>query len=490
MINLLQRLAGRAYGSAVGWSLVFTVIRAGGNLLVLPLMLRKLSPEDLGLWYVFLSLGGLASLVDFGFFPTMSRVTAYLWAGADEILETGVAPVPLNGDEPPQPNYRLLADLVKTMQVYYRGIGILITAIMAIGGTMWIVQKSHLLPDARSVLWAWLLFLAGIFVNITSGMWHPLLSGINEVRLNQQIFVCGLIANYLTIVIGLLLGAGLFAPVAGFFLMGLISRNGARAGFNRFTKAKEYAAGSRWSSTLLRGLWPTAWRTGIVTVGIYATLNVGTLICSAFLGLKVTASYGLSMQLVLAAVAIATSFVAVKIPLVARMHALGQAREIGALIFPRLRWFWGVYIVLAVATVAFGNDILHYWLHSRTALLRPPLCAAPVPSGPQLGPPLLIALFVVTALEGHHGIFRELAVTAHRNPFAIPVITSGLLIVISNFLFVPRFGLWALVLIPGIIQLCFNNWWTVLVGLKSMENTSSGYIRGLLGRKPPVVTTS
>ncbi len=466
MTTVLQRIATRIYGSAVAWSFVFTAIRAGGNLLVLPLMLHKLTPEDLGLWYVFLSLGGLASLIDFGFYPTMSRVTAYLWAGAEEIHETGVPPVALAGDSPPPPNYRLLADLVKTMQIYYRGIGLLITVVMGVAGTIWIVHKAAPLPDARLALWAWLLFLAGIFVNITSGMWHPLLSGINQVRLNQQVFICGLVANYLTILVGLLLGAGLFAPVAGFFLMGLISRTLARLKFNGFTKAREHAAAARWSSKLLRGLWPTAWRTGVVTLGIYATLNLGTLICSAFLGLKAAASYGLSMQLVAAAVAIATTFIAVKIPIIARMHALRKTEEIGRLVFPRMRWFWGVYTSLALVTVVFGERVIHGWFHSQTPLL---------PTS------LLIGLFVVTGLEGHHGIFRELALTAHRNPFAVPVVVSGILIVLLSALLVPRIGLWGLILVPGIIQLSFNNWWTVVVGLRSMGNSVGDYTRGLIG---------
>lgn len=467
MKALLKKSGSRLYSSAVAWSFVFTAIRAGGNLLVLPLLLHKLSPAELGLWYVFLSLGGLASLIDFGFYPTMSRVTAFLWAGAKEILETGVQPVRATGGIPPVPNYRLLADLVKTMQIYYRGIGILVTVLMGTFGTIWLVHKTQTLPDAQTVLWAWLLFLAGIFVNITSGMWHPLLSGINQVRLNQQIFVCGLIVNYLTIIIGLLLGAGLFAPVAGFFLMGAVSRTGARWQFSRFTRSKEYASASRWSSKLLRGLWPTAWRTGVVTLGIYATLNLGTLICSVFLGLEAAASYGLSLQLVLAAVAIASSFVAVKLPLIAQMHALGKTREIGDLIFPRMRWFWCVYIALAAITIVAGDRVIHGWFHSRT---------------PLLATPLLIALFAVTGLEGHHGVFRELAVTAHRNPFAAPVVISGLLIVLLSVLLVPRIGLWGLVLVPGIVQLSFNNWWTVRVGLQSMGSSVSDYLKGLFGR--------
>ncbi len=361
-------------------------------------------------------------------------------------MKTGVAPVRPTGEAPRAPNFRLLADLVKTMQIYYWGIGLFVTLTMGIFGSVWILQKAQHLPDAHAVFWAWLLFLAGIFVNITSGMWHPLLSGINEVRLNQQVFVCGLVVNYLTIIIGLLFGAGLFAPVAGFFLMGLISRSGARMQFNRFAHSKEYAATSRWSSSLLRALWPTAWRTGIVTLGIYATLSAGTLICSAFLGLKAAGSYGLSMQLVFAAVAIAASFILVKVPVIAQMHALGEEEAISQVVFPRMRWFWGVYVFLAAMTVLFGNYLLQNWLHARTLLLPTPL---------------LIAVFVIGALEAHHGVFRELAVTAHRNPFATPVVVSGLLIVLLSVLLVPRFGIWALVLVPGIVQISFNNWWIV-----------------------------
>ena len=220
----------------------------------------------------------------------------------------------------------------------------------------------------------------------------------------------------------------------------------------------------------MRGLWPTAWRTGIVTLGIYGTLNLGTLICSAFLGLKAAASYGLSMQLVLAAVAIAASFVAVKLPIIAQMHALGKTREIGSLVFPRMRWFWVVYIGLALFTIVFGERVINGWFHSKT---------------PLLSTPLLIGLFIVTGLEGHHGVFRELAVTAHRNPFAVPVVVSGILIVRSSLLLVPRIGLWGLILVSGMIQLLFQqlvdgaNW----VAFHAKLDERIPLTWGLLGRR-------
>ena len=468
MILLFRKAAGRVYESAVAWTLVFAIVRTLGNLLILPLLLRKLPSEDLGFWYIFLSLAGISSLVDMGFFPTMSRVTAYLWAGAKEIPRMGIATDTEESGAAAAPNYPLLADLVKTMRLYYLGLGISVTVLMAVFGTTWIVGKAQPLPHAHLILGAWLLFLPGLFVNTTSGMWHPLLSGINQVRLGQQIFVWGLLANYAITLVGLMLDAGLYAPVAGYLAMGLLSRLAARAKFNQLTAAKDHAKTARWSRELLSALWPTAWRTGIVTLGIYATLSFSTLVCAAYLGVKATASFGLSMQLALAAISIATAFISVKLPLFAQLHARGRVREISSIVFPRLRWFWLVYVGLSLAAIVFGERVLSDVLHSRT---------------PLLSTPLLIGLFAVIGLEGHHAIFREITLTSHRNPFAIPVVLSGFLIALLSILSVQWIGLWGLILAPGLVQLCFNNWWTVLVGLRSMGNTFVDYPAGLFGWK-------
>jgi O-antigen/teichoic acid export membrane protein len=468
MIGLSKKIGLRLYQSAVVWTLVFAFVRTGGNLLVLPLLLHKLPAENLGLWYVFLSLAGISSLVDMGFLATMSRATAYLWAGAREIRKFGAAAIEESEGEDTPPNYPLLADLSKTMRLYYLVLGILITVLMGIFGTMWLSQKVAALPDARAILYAWLLFLLAILVNIAGAVWHPLLIGINRVRLAQQILVWGLVANYSITCVGLLAGAGLFAPVAGYLAMGLVSRTMSRIAFNRLTRSETHSTTGRWSGEILRALWPTAWRTGIVTLGIYATLNASTLICSVYLGLKATASFGLSMQLALAALGIAAAFVLVKLPIIAQLHARGKVREISQIVFPRMRWFWLSYLALALAAVLFGEPVLRDLLHSKTSLLPTPL---------------LIGLFIVIGLEGHHAVFREITVASNQNPFAKPVVISGILIVLLSVILIRWIGLWALILAPGLIQLCFNNWWTVLIGLRSMGASVGDYVFGLSGFK-------
>jgi hypothetical protein len=181
---------------------------------------------------------------------------------------------------------------------------------------------------------------------------------------------------------------------------------------------------------------------------------------------KTTASFGLSQQLALAAMSIATGFLAVKIPLIAQLRARGKMHEISQIVFPRMRWFWAVYIGLGLATVLYGQPVLQNVLHSKT-----PLLSAPV----------LTALFVVIGLEGHHAIFREITLTSHHNPFAAPVVISGILIVLLSLISVQWIGLWGLIIAPGVVQICFNNWWTVAVGLRSMGNSVEDYAFGILG---------
>src|SRR5262249_55697048 len=88
---LVRQFFSRVFRSAVGWSFLATALRFGWALFILPLVLRRVPPEELGLWYVFLSLGALASLIDFGFAQTINRAAGYLWAGAAELSPYGLA---------------------------------------------------------------------------------------------------------------------------------------------------------------------------------------------------------------------------------------------------------------------------------------------------------------------------------------------------------------------------------------------------------------
>lgn len=51
--------------------------------------IKILNSAELGVWYTFTSLYGLAMLIDFGFQTIITRNVSYLWSGAQNVKSEG-----------------------------------------------------------------------------------------------------------------------------------------------------------------------------------------------------------------------------------------------------------------------------------------------------------------------------------------------------------------------------------------------------------------
>lgn len=65
----------------VVWNYLGIFFSLGSQIIWLPVLLHYLPPDILGLWYVFVSIGGLVELMDSGFTPTLSLGVAYFASG-------------------------------------------------------------------------------------------------------------------------------------------------------------------------------------------------------------------------------------------------------------------------------------------------------------------------------------------------------------------------------------------------------------------------
>ena len=63
----------RVIRSAVLWSWVYNFLRLGAGLLLIPLLMKAVTKEELGLYYIFLGLAQFAFVIDFGFSTTTGR---------------------------------------------------------------------------------------------------------------------------------------------------------------------------------------------------------------------------------------------------------------------------------------------------------------------------------------------------------------------------------------------------------------------------------
>jgi O-antigen/teichoic acid export membrane protein len=448
---LFRYAISRASQSAVAWSLFATAFRLLSGVLVLPLIVRILPSDHLGLWYVFLSLQGIAALFDLGFSPAVTRAAGYLWGGARELKKFGVAHVETGDRANPEPNYPLLTSLVATMRLYYRFFGIGSGLIMLLAGGAWIWIKTQNFPDAASLRACYAVFVVGGFLNATGDLWPALLSGINGVQSAQKILVGSACMNFVTTVGGLLAHCGIWSLVIATVAAGAFIRFAGRAAFFRLAALK-IDRQSRLNFDLIGTLWPTAWRSGLVSLGGFLVISANTLICSAFLDLRRTASYGLSLSIIAILTYASSTFIQIKLPLINQLRATNRATEIIELWIQRTRVSI-VFFVLGGLVLLFWGNLALQTIGAKTLLL----------------PKAQLALaLLIFGLEMHHSLYAGLIISENQNPFVAPALISGTATLALSLLLTPRLGVWGMLLAQGISQACFNNWWTVFRAIRGL----------------------
>jgi O-antigen/teichoic acid export membrane protein len=180
-------------------------------------------------------------------------------------------------------------------------------------------------------------------------------------------------------------------------------------------------------------------------IGIFLTLQANTLICTQFLDLKTTASYGFSLQVVQALAGFSVVWIQAKMPEITALRARNAIHQIVGVFAPRMHLTLLTYLVGALFLIGAGPFFVQA-IHAGTPLL-------PVP--------LLLALLVISGLEMHHSLYMQLVLTENRNPFLALSLVTGAGIVLGSLWLTPLYGVAGILLAQGLVQACGNNWWPV-----------------------------
>ena len=454
----MKALFQRVHRSAVAWSFVATLLRVGASIFVLPLVLRKMPPDQLGLWYVFGTIGGMASLLDLGFEPTITRMASYAWGGASKFVAFGVHQED-SSRQHDGPNLPLMQDLVATLKAYYFYVGLAVLVLLSLGGGSWIWLATRDLASANMVRLAWLVYAAGCCLNFITGRWPALLSGAGAMREAQFVGIISLLSYYLIAVTGLLFGLGIWALVLGSLGMGIMAQSLGRQFFKQFVNLPHGLPGARFHREIFQAIWPNAWRTGLVAVGAFLIVQSNTLVCSIYLGLKTTASYGMSFQIVAMLFGLCNVWVAVKMPVITQLRVQGRNDEIVNLFVRRMRLTILSYVSGALVIIFLAPPALHL-LGSKTPLIPWEQLAV---------------LALIRFLELHHSLYAGLVLSENQNPFLKTAVITGAAIVASSLVLTPVYGVWGMLLSAGVVQLCYANWWPVLRALRGLGLKPADY---------------
>ncbi|MCT4647352.1 MAG: hypothetical protein N4A74_20350 [Carboxylicivirga sp.] len=438
------------------WSYASQIFQYGSGLFILPFVLSKLSPDELGVWYVFIAINSLLLILDSSFNPNIMRSASYLYSGAQDIAKKGYDVCGQTSGV----NIELLGKLLFACKYLYRYIGLVAFFLLATIGSYYIFIISDVLSQKSLFIRfsAWIIYAIGIILNLYYGYYNAFLMANEQIKETQQGIVFSKLVFLFVSFVLVILDYGLLGLAIGQLLSVIVLRFYYRKVFYRSSLIRDIMERTYKQKEIVKvvkALWPNSWRLLINSIGGYLILQGNTILCSLYISLADTAAYGLSLQVFNVISNVSLVYFKVHIPYFSKLritngketltNRYGVANTIAILLF-----FSGMLVVLL-----FGNKMLDF-IGSNIKLLSLPILS-------------IIAFYMLLNLI--HGIAATFLTTKNYIPFVFPTIISGVVITFSTALLlnVTNLNLYALVLPTLIVPLFYNNWKWPLEVAKDLE---------------------
>lgn len=423
------------------WNYAGNTLNIGMGIFLLPIILLMLTTQEIGLWYVFASMSALVMLVDFGFSPTIMRNITYSWSGAEELLPEGTLQVDVDG----KPNYGLLKSIITSSKKIYMILTIMSGILLFSLGTFYIYG---LLPgNEMEYLVAWLIYALAIILNLYYSYWTPLLKGIGAIKEANQVLIISRLIYIMLSIIGLILGGGLVWLSLMYLVSGLLLRILSKVYFYRLLGGAFYHQDieDKYNfKKIFTVMWPNAKKLGVVSIGAWMITRSTTLLCATYLGLEITAQYGLSLQILGIVGSFSSLLFNAYIPEIASSRVSHNFRRYNQIFSRAISLQWVVAIIGLLNVVILGPISL-VLIGSNSTLL---------PSS------ILVMLGIVLFLEWNHSTFATLITMSNTVPFVGAAIYSGIGIVVISLVMLnfTTLGILGLIISQGAVQLAYNNW--------------------------------
>lgn len=436
------------------WSYGATIFMVGAGVILLPFILRSMPAETVGIWNIFQTISGLVFLLDFGFRPSFARTISYIFAGVRTLERDGVTQVA----EDAEVDYSLLRGTILVMRRFYRWIALGVLALLGTIGTLYflyILQKYS--GDRTDALVAWGLLVVIRCYDLYTYYYDALLTGKGYIRRSNQIMMLGQ-GIYIAMAIALIYaGFGLTAIVGAQVISTIVRRLLAYWVFyTPELKAHLKTAAASATEPILQAIYPNAIKVGLTSLGGFMVNQSALLIGSAWLSLEDIACYGITMQVMTILGRCATVAYQTYIPKIAQCRAEKDVTGLGRYYRYSTCSLVAIYVVGGLAWLLLGPMALG-WIGSETRFV---------------GSMMLAVMLIISLLEQNHAMAAGFIMADNKIPFFIPSLLSGAgtVVLLLLFLGLLNWGIWGLILAPGIAQLCYQNWKWPSVIIRELKN--------------------
>lgn len=425
------------------WGYFAQLFSIASGILTLPLILRMLTKEEIGLNYLLITFGSLVSLFDFGFASQFGRNISYIFGGAQSLKREGINVVENVYDI----NYRLLATMIHTARFVYRRIALIVFIAMFSLGTFYIYKVTNGFVSVKYSLIIWLIFSLSVFFEMYYSYYTALLVGKGMIMESRKAIVYSKIIYVILTFILLYLGFG---------LMGVVVANLIAPFFNRIisyryffttdlkSKIDSFVISKEEKISLFKTVWHNARKLGLVFIGAYAINKFSLFLAGVYLPLQDIASYGLMIQFVGLISTIAGTLFSIN---QSRFSALRVSDQKSKLL-KEFAYNMNIYYLLFIFGVLFLIFVCPWLLLFIGANVKLPSI-------------MIMCIFsIIVLLEGNHSNFAGFIITKNDIPFVKSSLIAGAAIVIGDYfsLEFTTFGILGLVVVQGISQLVYANW--------------------------------
>lgn len=446
------------------WNYLGIFFNLGSNVIFLPVMIHYVSPDMVGLWYVFVSIGAIVQLFDMGFNPTISHSVTYAWSGASDLKKDGVVFTEAHSG----PNYQLLGGVLKACRYLYLRISLAAAVVMLILGTLYIhhIASSYLSIENYT---AWFIYILAVFTNLYIGYYAVYLSGIGDIFRKNRASIYSKALFMIFGIVGMILGGGLLSLSLAYLISGFALRFLCKKylisyhGFNRLNRKGN--EGKYTVKYVIGTMWHNAWRDGLVTITAYLTGQATVLISGAYLTLYETGIYSVSMQIINVLLGVAGGMFSAYVPALQSCYVTKNIDKARELYQRAIGCFYFISISGVIGFLLIGVPIIQLIRHD-FVIDRPDFA--------------LLAFSML--LMNRHRWAACLISTWNTLPYTFAFILFGVLSVLGTYIGLAFFhlGIIGLIGIPLIIESLYNNWkWVVVVNrfyhISEFETVKFGY---------------
>ena len=440
----------------IAWNIVATFMRIASGIILLPMVLRMLPAQEVGLWNIFLYIGSLATLLDFGFSNSFSRNITYIFSGVKTLKSIGFVAV---DESDKSVDFSLLKSVIKAMRRYYAILaGFFLIIFLAISPFYLKSILSNYQGNKESVEIAWVLYGTLVAYQLYTYYYNSILVGRGQIKRSLQITVLSQGLRITISMIFLLSGFGLMSLVIGMFFSDFINRTLCYYSFYD----KEIKSNLKNSITLpikniMQIMTPNAIKIGVTTIGGFLITKAVVLISPLYLSLAEIGTYGTTKQMIDLISSLGGILFYTYYPQITSYKVNKEINKVKNLYIKSKLSLIAIYIFCSLGLIFIGPQLL-ILIHSKTHLL---------PTS------MMLVFLVISFLEANHGISAGLLLMNNEVPFMKASLLSGisvLLLLLTGLMYL-KIGIWAMILAPGIAQIVYQNWkWPSMV-IKDLQIT-------------------